>query len=418
MQPRWVSVLLVAVLAGCSPVRKPPTAAEKSVGRAGTVDTTSLRGKVMCGYQGWFRCPNDAATWDGFIGATTRRIGAGPPELRDVAGHGRILPQWSVIPRPVSPIPEPAQPEAVHSQQCPELGISSGCATTRRPGCNISSWTCPMDRCRPSSLPFAGARPCPGGGAQPVHGHFPMIVAARHAGPGFRCPPPRTGKGWWTTSRSSKFALLACKSSQPVVKSGASTSGTRADAPTELAPGRLLQNSRPVCRLPGRWRRLGLATRSRPRRKWRKILRAVRRFCPWNVGNYVPKRVRREARGDNNWAKITKCERLGMLWIPVVLSGLSVVRSLQRLAPGTSLIPRRGGRFLGAIRRIVPTGADTVYVAMFDEVDEGTAVFKVTSSPPTQGHFVGYDGLPSDWYSRAPSGRRPSVTERTAARPA
>jgi len=39
-------------------------------------------------------------------------------------------------------------------------------------------------------------------------------------------------------------------------------------------------------------------------------------------------------------------------------------------------------------------------VAMFDEVDEGTAIFRVTSSPPTQAHFVGYDGLPSDWYLR------------------
>jgi hypothetical protein len=37
---------------------------------------------------------------------------------------------------------------------------------------------------------------------------------------------------------------------------------------------------------------------------------------------------------------------------------------------------------------------------MFDEVDEGTAIFKVTSSPPRQAHFVGYDGLPSDWYLR------------------
>jgi len=35
-----------------------------------------------------------------------------------------------------------------------------------------------------------------------------------------------------------------------------------------------------------------------------------------------------------------------------------------------------------------------------DEVDEGTAVFKVTSSPPVQGHFVGFEGLPSDWYLR------------------
>jgi hypothetical protein len=37
---------------------------------------------------------------------------------------------------------------------------------------------------------------------------------------------------------------------------------------------------------------------------------------------------------------------------------------------------------------------------MFDEVDEGTAIFKATSSPPVQGHFVGYDGFPSDWYLR------------------
>ena len=37
---------------------------------------------------------------------------------------------------------------------------------------------------------------------------------------------------------------------------------------------------------------------------------------------------------------------------------------------------------------------------MFDEVDEGTAIFKVTSSPPIEGHFVGYEGLPSDWYLR------------------
>jgi hypothetical protein len=27
-------------------------------------------------------------------------------------------------------------------------------------------------------------------------------------------------------------------------------------------------------------------------------------------------------------------------------------------------------------------------------------IFKVTSSPPTQAHFVGYEGLPSDWYLR------------------
>jgi hypothetical protein len=41
-----------------------------------------------------------------------------------------------------------------------------------------------------------------------------------------------------------------------------------------------------------------------------------------------------------------------------------------------------------------------IYVAMFDEVDEGTAIFKCSSDAP-QGEpdrFVSLEGLPSDFY--------------------
>ncbi len=101
------------------------------------------------------------------------------------------------------------------------------------------------------------------------------------------------------------------------------------------------------------------------------------------------------------WAEDKReCERVGMLWIPVVYPGFSW-DNLQRQKPGTSLIARRGGRFLWEqFRALSSLGVDTVYVAMFDEVDEGTAIFKVTSAPPTQGYFVGYEGLPGDWYLR------------------
>ena len=44
-------------------------------------------------------------------------------------------------------------------------------------------------------------------------------------------------------------------------------------------------------------------------------------------------------------------------------------------------------------------GMNMVYVAMFDEVDEGTAIFKCTNQPPV-GRFATYEGMPSDHYLR------------------
>jgi hypothetical protein len=68
-------------------------------------------------------------------------------------------------------------------------------------------------------------------------------------------------------------------------------------------------------------------------------------------------------------------------------------------------IPRLRGRFLWSqVTAAKRAGADMLYVAMFDEVDEGTAIFKVTNSPPVgldeNVQFLGYEGLPSDHYLR------------------
>jgi hypothetical protein len=47
-------------------------------------------------------------------------------------------------------------------------------------------------------------------------------------------------------------------------------------------------------------------------------------------------------------------------------------------------------------------GAQSAYVAMFDEVDEGTAIFKCIEPPTPElaRRFVGFEGLPSDHYLR------------------
>ena len=59
-------------------------------------------------------------------------------------------------------------------------------------------------------------------------------------------------------------------------------------------------------------------------------------------------------------------------------------------------IPRRGGEFFWEqFVTASKLGIDMAYVAMFDEA---TAIFKVSSTPPTQARSQAFEDLPSDWY--------------------
>lgn len=132
---------------------------------------------------------------------------------------------------------------------------------------------------------------------------------------------------------------------------------------------------------------------------WAEFLRRFDVISPWNVGNWV-----HDASGLN-WAStsywkedLAEAKRAGMLYLPVVYPGFSW-DNLQKLPAGKSLIPRRDGAFYWKqFQDIAQLGVDMGYVAMFDEVDEGTAIFKVSNTPPTQAHFVTNGNLPSDGY--------------------
>jgi hypothetical protein len=90
--------------------------------------------------------------------------------------------------------------------------------------------------------------------------------------------------------------------------------------------------------------------------------------------------------------------------MPVVFPGFSW-HNMKPDAP-FNRIPRRGGRFYWRqVERAVGLGATMLYSAMFDEVDEGTAMFKVAAASrdaPKDAPFVTLDvdgeTLPSDWY--------------------
>ena len=131
--------------------------------------------------------------------------------------------------------------------------------------------------------------------------------------------------------------------------------------------------------------------------------RAFRRFdviSPWNVGNVTMADGRKHA-ATHYWKDdLAEAKKAGMAYLPTIYPGFGWT-NLKGRGSDRATIPRHGGAFYW--RQFVAAkdhGMDMAYVAMFDEVDEATAVFKVTNTPPTQAKFQTYDGLPPDGYLR------------------
>jgi len=62
-------------------------------------------------------------------------------------------------------------------------------------------------------------------------------------------------------------------------------------------------------------------------------------------------------------------------------------------------IPREKGRFYwNEISEAIDAKAKMLYVAMFDEMDEGTAIFKCSNNPPGGVQLCDYEGMPTDTY--------------------
>jgi hypothetical protein len=125
-------------------------------------------------------------------------------------------------------------------------------------------------------------------------------------------------------------------------------------------------------------------------------------LSPWAVTRYtnIPEArdfIARRVKGDKAW-----CDQYNIGYLPVFFPGFSWYNLEKARGREAKLnyIPREGGKFLWAqVVAAVQAGAKMGYVAMFDEIDEGTAIFKVTNHPPVgDSKFATYDGLPSDQY--------------------
>lgn len=131
-----------------------------------------------------------------------------------------------------------------------------------------------------------------------------------------------------------------------------------------------------------------------------KLLAQVDVISPWTVGRFgTPEEA--TSYGEKTWKPdVAWCAERGVDFLPVVFPGFS----WHNMHGGTfDQIPRRKGAFLWSqFQAAKRAGAKMAYVAMFDEVDEGTAIFKCINDVPEDGEskFVTYEGQASDRYLR------------------
>ena len=124
---------------------------------------------------------------------------------------------------------------------------------------------------------------------------------------------------------------------------------------------------------------------------------------PWMVGRFTPLAsddmtvYAAQIKADLAW-----CNDRHLEYAPCVYPGFSWYHLSQHEFGGRNplnQIPRQKGKFYwDQISTAVHCGAKMLYVAMFDEMDEGTAIFKCTNQPPPGTPFLDYEGLPSDYY--------------------
>lgn len=155
--------------------------------------------------------------------------------------------------------------------------------------------------------------------------------------------------------------------------------------------------------VPSHWRTL--KHDSQTNAAWAEVFRSFDVISPWSVGRYS------DDTGENDFTRhvtapdLVEAKAAGRDYMPVIWPGFS----WHNLHGGKlNQIPRRGGSFYWhQAFNAINAGCTMLYTAMFDEVDEGTAMFKLAPTAaqlPTEGKFVSLDAdglkLPSDWYLR------------------
>lgn len=140
--------------------------------------------------------------------------------------------------------------------------------------------------------------------------------------------------------------------------------------------------------------------RTNPPDGWKTVFDRLDMISPWRTIFNDPDKYKSRMQDD-----LAYCNSKGIDYNPVVSPGASTKHMRDR-EEMRNWKPRDGGHFLWKqVYEVCKMGSKFMYVAMFDEVDEGTAMYKLVEASndlPIGADQVplnedGYD-LPSDWY--------------------
>ncbi|MDR0575674.1 MAG: GDSL-type esterase/lipase family protein [Tannerella sp.] len=145
--------------------------------------------------------------------------------------------------------------------------------------------------------------------------------------------------------------------------------------------------------VPTHWRELNSDTMNDP--ELHRLIKKCDIVMPWFVGRY----------NENSFAPFEKlvaediawCKQNKVDYAPLAFPGFSWINMNKNSKP----IPRnRGSFYWKQLSSHINNGAEMLYLAMFDEIDEGTAIFKcATEVPNGESYFLPLDAdLGNDYY--------------------
>ncbi|NME72083.1 sulfatase-like hydrolase/transferase [Flammeovirga aprica JL-4] len=157
--------------------------------------------------------------------------------------------------------------------------------------------------------------------------------------------------------------------------------------------------------IPDGWRTLSRS--SDTNEGWANIYRQLDMISPWSVGRYNNESSMDKWNREYIQPDLAECMDNNIDYMPVVWPGFSWLNIKQG---ALNQIPRDGGEFLWKqVYNALDAGSRFLYIAMFDEVDEGTAMFKMVTNReglPVEAKdrlvTLDMDGYPceNDWYLR------------------